>query len=632
MIILIPLGGIGERFKKHGYSEPKALIKVNGKPILFYLLDALEKSDFPINMIYIPYNKEYQKYRLEDLLRKSYKHLTFRFFPLEYNTEGAAETIYLALKELKEVDQPILCMDGDNFYKCDVLPQWNGQNAILSVHNTLKTPIYSYLKLDGNKVLDIVEKEKISDLACTGGYGFASYFTLLKYCGMVLEKKIKQKNEYYTSTVIKQMIQDNHAFVNINVQEEDFVCIGTPIQLKLFYHIHCQKKAEKPMRLCFDLDNTLVSFPKVSNDYSSVEPIQENIDYLNYLKQRGHTIIIYTARRMKTHNGNVGKILNDVGMVTFQVLEQFNIQYDEIYFGKPYADVYIDDLAINCFDNIEKKLGIYQEEIKPRDFNQLSPTSRKSIIKKSENLAGEIYYYQHLPTELQSYFPKLHDYDMDNKWYEMEKLEGVTLSILYVNELLTRPLLLSILESVQTIHQLDIPKSQTEREVNIYANYSQKLQRRYENYDYGDLPGSQEIYSKLKEFLDSYESTSSGKKTLIHGDPVFSNIIIGNDSDIKFFDMRGVLGNTLTMCGDHNYDWAKIYQSLLGYDAILLNREISASYQQDLIQCFEAFYIKHFGEKQMEYVKQIAYSFLFSLLPLHENNDKIRKYYNLIPL
>ena len=135
MIILIPLGGIGERFKKHGYSEPKALIKVDGKPILFYLLDALEKSDFPINMVYIPYNKEYQKYRLEDLLRKSYKHLTFRFFPLEHNTEGAAETIYLALEQLKEVDQPILCMDGDNFYKCDVLPQWNGQNAVLSVHN-----------------------------------------------------------------------------------------------------------------------------------------------------------------------------------------------------------------------------------------------------------------------------------------------------------------------------------------------------------------------------------------------------------------------------------------------------------------------------------------------------------------
>ena len=41
MIIIIPLGGTGQRFKMNGYKEPKALIKVFGKPILYYLLDNL---------------------------------------------------------------------------------------------------------------------------------------------------------------------------------------------------------------------------------------------------------------------------------------------------------------------------------------------------------------------------------------------------------------------------------------------------------------------------------------------------------------------------------------------------------------------------------------------------------------
>ena len=41
MIILIPLGGKGERFKKNGYKMPKALINVFGKPIIFWLLDSL---------------------------------------------------------------------------------------------------------------------------------------------------------------------------------------------------------------------------------------------------------------------------------------------------------------------------------------------------------------------------------------------------------------------------------------------------------------------------------------------------------------------------------------------------------------------------------------------------------------
>jgi hypothetical protein len=57
----------------------------------------------------------------------------------------------------------------------------------------------------------------------------------------------------------------------------------------------------KKLRFCFDLDNTLVTFPKIPNDYTTVEPIQNTINYLKYLKTFGHTIIIYTARRMKTH-------------------------------------------------------------------------------------------------------------------------------------------------------------------------------------------------------------------------------------------------------------------------------------------------------------------------------------------
>ena len=38
MIIIIPLGGTGQRFKKNGYELPKALIEVDGISILYYLL------------------------------------------------------------------------------------------------------------------------------------------------------------------------------------------------------------------------------------------------------------------------------------------------------------------------------------------------------------------------------------------------------------------------------------------------------------------------------------------------------------------------------------------------------------------------------------------------------------------
>ena len=34
MIIFIPLGGIGQRFKDNNYTLPKGLVNVFGKPIL----------------------------------------------------------------------------------------------------------------------------------------------------------------------------------------------------------------------------------------------------------------------------------------------------------------------------------------------------------------------------------------------------------------------------------------------------------------------------------------------------------------------------------------------------------------------------------------------------------------------
>ena len=77
--------------------------------------------------------------------------------------------------------------------------------------------------------------------------------------------------------------------------------------MKYFYNnfpkICCINNEQKikNLRVCFDLDNTLVTFPKIKNDYTSVEePILKNIEFLKYLKSFGTTIIIYTARRMKT--------------------------------------------------------------------------------------------------------------------------------------------------------------------------------------------------------------------------------------------------------------------------------------------------------------------------------------------
>lgn len=635
MIILIPLGGLGVRFKNLGYKEPKALIPIFGKPILYYLLDNLNLKN--VDFVYIPYNLEYSYYRLEDKLTHDYPHIHFKFLKLEKNTEGAAETINIALKQLNINDTPILCLDGDNFYSIDIIKLWNGENKIFTFNDSNNNPIYSYVKIDNDFVIDIVEKTKISNYACTGAYGFSSHLNLLHYTQYILDKKIKQKNEYYTSTVIKEMINDSHLF-KINIMNyENWHCLGTPIQVRQFYNnypkIGCINNLNniKKMRFCFDFDNTLVTYPKINKDYTTVEPIKKNIEFLKYLKRFGHTIIIYTARRMNTHNGSVGKLMADIGKITFDTLEKFEIPFDEIYFGKPYADFYIDDLAVNCFDDIEKITGYYMDNISPRDFNVLENNSIEIYLKKSNDLSGEIYYYNNIPKKIKDLFPLFIDYDNDNQWYKIEKINGITISTLYLSEMLTTKTLTNVLNSIERIHLCGNEYNIYDDKYNIYGNYSNKLKKRYEEYDYSRFKNSDKIYHELYDELLEYENKNQGKKTVIHGDPVMTNILINNFEKIKFIDMRGKLEDKLTIYGDSLYDWAKIYQSLIGYDKILLDKKINENYEKMMIDFFEKYFMDKHSKDDFKNLIKITKSLLFTLIPLH-NNDKCNDYFNLIHL
>lgn len=278
MFIIIPLGGIGNRFKNNEYNEPKGLIKIFGRPMIFYLIDCLNIEN--INFIYIPYNKEYQKYRFEDLLRKEYPNILFKFLCLKNNTGGAADTLKIALENLNIDDQPVLSLDGDNFFSNDIVKLWNGQDMVLTQTDNSNLECFSFIKVDDNDYIsDIVEKKRISNLASVGSYGFSSYKKLLYNCQKVIKKNLKFKNEFYISNVIKLMITEKINIKNITIDKKYWHCIGTPIQLKYFYNnypkISCNDNTQKikNIRVCFDLDNTLVTFPKIKNDYTTVEPI-----------------------------------------------------------------------------------------------------------------------------------------------------------------------------------------------------------------------------------------------------------------------------------------------------------------------------------------------------------------------
>lgn len=112
------------------------------------------------------------------------------------------------------------------------------------------------------------------------------------------------------------------------------------------------------MIYCFDLDDTICYPNHEAKDtfekYGKALPCPEIIEYIRELSV-GNTIIIYTARRMVTHEGDLEKIKEDVQEITENWLKEFEVPYDSLIFGKPYADVYIDDKALNV-DIIKERL------------------------------------------------------------------------------------------------------------------------------------------------------------------------------------------------------------------------------------------------------------------------------------
>ena len=99
------------------------------------------------------------------------------------------------------------------------------------------------------------------------------------------------------------------------------------------------------MRIVIDLDGTICPIKEKNQSYSDLLPNKGAVEKLKSYKEKGHYIIIQTARNMATQDGNLGKVMKNIGKVTLDWLEKFDIPYDEIFFGKPNAHLYIDDRA-----------------------------------------------------------------------------------------------------------------------------------------------------------------------------------------------------------------------------------------------------------------------------------------------
>ena len=181
----------------------------------------------------------------------------------------------------------------------------------------------------------------------------------------------------------------------------------------------------------------------------------------------------------------------------------------------------------------------------------------------------------------------------------------------------------------------------------IGNNYAPKIRDRFKKFHdlymnfAEEVPDLDRMHDVIVSFLEEYVSEERCIKAhYIHGDPVLSNCLLEPTGQVKYLDMRGALGKRLTTQGDVLYDLSKVYQSLCGYDFLLLDQPIKDHEARMLDGLRQVFWesaehyagrrsaqdaLKNDGKSKDEHaaelqrdVKVLTASHFFGIVPLHE--------------
>jgi len=238
MNILIPMAGAGSRFQQAGYTFPKPLIDVEGKPMIQVVVENL---NIEANYIYVVQKTHREKFNLDTMLNLITPGC--QIVETEGVTEGAACTALLA-KEQIDNECPLFFANSDQFvnwdsnefmYKMNETDCDGGIVTFRSAH-----PKWSFAKINGSGfVTEVAEKKPISDIATVGFYYWKKGSDFVKYAEQMIQKNVRVNNEFYVCPVFNEAIEDNKKIRIFDV--EKMWGLGTPEDLKHFLENRIKK-------------------------------------------------------------------------------------------------------------------------------------------------------------------------------------------------------------------------------------------------------------------------------------------------------------------------------------------------------------------------------------------------------
>jgi NDP-sugar pyrophosphorylase family protein len=241
-LTLIPMAGRGKRFAEEGYTDPKPLIPVNGKPMVVQAVSCLPSGGA---WTFVCLKDHLQKYPLRNVLAQDFP--GSKVVVIDGVTEGQACTCELGLKA-EDRERPLLISASDNAILCN----WEKYHALLSDENVdgvvwtfrhhpasaLNPAMYGWVRTDEQgRALSVSVKTPISrdpfnDHAIVGTFYFRKTGMFLDAVQRMYQRNGRVNNEFYVDTCIQDALDMG---LTIKVFEVDrYICWGTPNDLKTY--------------------------------------------------------------------------------------------------------------------------------------------------------------------------------------------------------------------------------------------------------------------------------------------------------------------------------------------------------------------------------------------------------------
>lgn len=234
--IAIPMSGEGKSFIHAGYTFPKPLIDINGKPMAQVVIENLTPQ-YKHKFILLCKKEHYDKYSLHQIFTNAIKK-EFTVLALNAPTQGAACTILNAI-DLINNNQELIIANADQIIEADINKFINfarkskADGAIMTFNS--QHPRWSYARISKRgAVLEVAEKRVISDQATVGIYYFKTGNYFVKAALSMIEKNIRFNNDFYVCPIFNELILDGKKIINWEIKTGQMHGLGTPEDLNIY--------------------------------------------------------------------------------------------------------------------------------------------------------------------------------------------------------------------------------------------------------------------------------------------------------------------------------------------------------------------------------------------------------------